>query len=294
MAQKMQYARISALDFIASLVRSPLYIGDYEIYRKQEDVGSERAWLTGIPPDQSERVFLARWPLLLKPIPPAEARNNPDVYIDHIVPPVVLAMDTPESWDDWRTHNSLPWPHARYHPVWINFFRNDKEIIDEIKKIRREFGALPVRESVQKAKGMPDRWKVWDTYQGKGKQDIRKTAGLLFPAVFDKRTAKAEVKDLADKELDRLRRDIDGRRKRGETHIEVEGKRLRLSAVLSLYETKFEKMVATPKRHRERERLDVYVSRQIEFCRDLIDIHKPLKRDPPPIFTLVGKPPSDT
>jgi len=289
--------RVSAGDYVASLVRSPHHIADYDAFLKQEKYVRTELARGIVLPEKPEQAFLNRWPLLLKPIPPEKARLEPGKFVGHIVPSVVRSGDAPESWAsgnlwDWPVIAQLPWPQARFLPFFINLGRPDEEIIADLTKILRVYRLPGAKESVQKAREMPARWKVWDTFMEKGEQNIRKTAKILFPKVFNDRAAKAEVNALAEKKYAELRKEINEKKKRGETTFVVNGRRLRIGAVLAMYETKFEKMVATPERQRERDGRIAYIKRQIEFCRNLIDIHKPLERNLYPTFHIFGEPPA--
>jgi hypothetical protein len=280
-ARREKPHRVSAIDYVASLARAPLYIADHEAFRKRDErLRVAPDWgMIGETAGKPEADLLARWPLLMKPIAPDEARKTPAAFTGHLVPPVVMATETPGSWDDWQTLANLPWPAARFHPVWINFFRTDEEILEGLKQLRERMGVLPIRESVPKAKGMPDRWKVWDTYAGPGNSDLRKTAGILFLKTFNPRVGRGEVSALAEKTYADLRRDIEERRGRGETRIEVGGRRRTLSAAYDYHETRFEKMTATPERQAERKKFLRYIDRQVDLCRQMIDAQKPVSLD---------------
>jgi hypothetical protein len=237
--------------------------------------------MIGDSPRKPEEDILARWPLLLKPIPPDKARKAPEAFIEHMVPPVT--METPNSWGDWRTHANLPWPAARYFPVWVNFFRTDKEITEGLKELRERLGYLPIRESVQKAKGMPDRWKVWDTYAGRGKSDLRKTAGIFFPKVFDDEEALEEVLALREREESKFHKELEERKRRGDPVIVLGGRRRTLKAAdfhaETYFDRRFDNMTATPKRQAERKRKLSNLARQVDFCRQMIEAHKPILLD---------------
>jgi hypothetical protein len=281
-APREKLHRVSAIDYVASLARAPLYIADYEELRKREErLHGVSDWgmigeTAGKPADD----LLARWPLLLKPIPPDEARKTPAAFTGHLVPPVAMATETPGSWDDWQTLANLPWPAARFHPVWINFFRTNEEIIEGLEKIRERIGNLPVRESVSKAKGMPDRWKVWDTYAGPGENDLRKTAGILFPKTFNARAARAEVRALREKEIAKFREELKERKRRGDPDIVLGGRRRTLRAAgfhaETYFKRRFDNMTATPKRQAERKKILSYLDRQADLSRQMIDAQKPV------------------
>jgi hypothetical protein len=285
-APREKLHRVSAIDYVASLARAPLYIADYEELRKREErLHGVSDWgmigeTAGKPADD----LLARWPLLLKPIPPDEARKTPAAFTGHLVPPVAMATETPGSWDDWQTLANLPWPAARFHPVWINFFRTNEEIIEGLEKIRERIGNLPVRESVPKAKGMPDRWRIWDTYAGPGKSDLRKTAGILFRETFDDKAAEAEKRALARMEKADLMKKADEAERLREPYIRVGCKRCaprnaRDWHIQEYLKRKYRNMAAIPKRQGERKRKLAYLTRQVDICRQMIEDHKPVSLD---------------
>ena len=284
-ARREKPHRVSAIDYVASLARAPLYIADHEAFRKREERlrGAPDWGMIGETAGKPEADLLARWPLLMKPIPPDEARETPEAFTDHLVPPVVMATETPGSWDDWQTLANLPWPAARFHPVWINFFRTDEEILEGLKQLRERMGVLPIRESVPKAKGMPDRWKVWDTFSANGKRDLRKTAGILFPETFNARAGRAEVLALREKEEVKFQEELEEKKERGDPDIVLGGRRRTLRAAGFHAETyfnrRFDNMTATPKRQVNRKKILSYLDRQVDLCRQMIDAHKPVSLD---------------
>ncbi len=271
--------RVSAVDYIASLVRSPLYLTDFETFRKRDAQvrGAADLAMIGDIPGAPERDFLARWPLLRKPIPPVEAKKAPAVFVDHIVPAAVLAKDTPESWDDPQIAANLPWPAARFHPVFINLFRTEPEILAEVKKLLRDTRIDGVRMSGQREKtrekGIPDLWKVWDICAGQAGGDIRKAAEILFPDSFRYRRDRKELEAEAREEYEAM--------------LKKERPRNKAEA---WYDNRLGKAKAASWRVEERRRRMGYVRTAVESAREMIAGHAPVEpaRALPPMIPVFG------
>jgi hypothetical protein len=217
---------------------------------------------------------LSRWRFLLKPIPPDEAKKDPKKFIDHLVPPVVMEEDM--LFYRWHDGEGLDAPDC-YDHVLINFSRSDEEIIEGLKKVLQDVRIENVRISSQHdktlAKGMPDRWKMWDTYIGQGHRNKLKTARVLFPDTFDDRLAEKELADFIAREHQKTKKMVERARNDGEKYLKVNGKQRRLDNVYDYYEKKFDRMKATPERQAERKKYITYTARQIELCRKMIKAH---------------------
>jgi hypothetical protein len=249
--------RLSPLDYIASLVRSDAYVTDYEnflfAYEKERD--EKRRGIFRQEEGNATWDFLNRWPLILEPIPPVYARKSPEKYLDRLLPAVFSEMDIPRGW--FKSAYKLPWPEGRFMPVWINFFRSEKEITKGIKALLKQYHISQFKKSVPKARGMPDPWKVWDTFKEAGESDVRKTAEILFPKSFRYKSDKREMKAEAWKEYEEMKK----------THSRNEAD--------AWYDNRLAKAKSAKSRQVKRKKLIAYVREVIDSCRRKIEMHSP-------------------
>ena len=260
---KHRVLRLSPLDCIASLVRSDAYVTDYENYLSANEIqrDEKRRGIFHREEGNARSDFLNRWPLLWEPIPPLPARKAPMRYLDCLLPAVCLEEYMPPGW--FKLAHKFPWPEGRYLAVRINFFRPESEIIDGIKTLTKQMRFPGFKKSVSKAKGMPDPWKVWDTFKGAGKEDIRKTSEILFPKSFRYGDDKKEMMEEAKKKYEAMKK----------THSPNEA--------MAWYDNRLSKAKAAKWRQDERKKLIANVRWVIGSCRQKIKMHLPVTDDLP-------------
>jgi hypothetical protein len=255
---KKHTLRLSAVDYIASLVRSEAYAKDYEAYTRafeEEQNNRKRGIILRVSGDATQD-FLKRWPLVWEPIDTVKAKRSPLAYIENLMPPVVMAKDVPDWWCD--NVDNLPWPEGRFHPVWINFFRTEEEITDGINHLLNQLRLGGIRMPVPRRRGGPGRWEVWDTYHERGRENIRKTAEILFPKSFDYGGDNAEMKKEAKDELDR---------KGGRRHASP--------SAINEYDNRIATAGAARWRTDERRQIFSYVRQVIKACGRMVEMHRP-------------------
>lgn len=291
----MHIPRPSKLDLVSALCWNESYTQDYEgirtwmerVNRNEINLLSyglrdgKRKFRPMEPSDDANKAaseissFLDRWPQIRLPIPPELGRKNPDNYLNSLcdAAEVVPHDSSPgkrglgflidaKSWKFGSSHNIT---EGRFLTVRIDLTRSAEEILESLKYLidgyQRDwegFGiALPrstARMSKQK-KGPADRWEAYRVFMGKGGQDQKRTAEILFPASFRYKNDKKEVKAELDEWL-----------------LKQKGPGGKIPPkILAAYDTKLSKMTCSTRRRNDRKTKEKWVVVAVKACKYFIE-----------------------
>jgi len=226
---------LSTLDHLQSLIRSQAYRDDYEAHAaflsewefEELPPGSmvnlgvldasalNRPRLAAQHPEAFEvgENFLRRWPMLVHPIPPDKAIENPDYFLPFLRSPVEIERSvfpgktTRLSMLADRMVLESDLRDGRFLVARIDLSRPKAEILEalgrEIDAYRGAGWNLPpanARTSTPKKSTLDlssRKWEAFDAYTRAGR-DVQETAAILFPGEYDKRKAKREAKAEAE------------------------------------------------------------------------------------------------
>jgi hypothetical protein len=285
-------------DFLQALVRSEAYLDDYAAHAESlaewefndplpdgADVVAARdeVWESscnsghtlGSQALAAGKSFLRRWPMLLHPIPPHRAMENPDEFLAYLCAPVEVLRSPAggvrgEIMMGVETSGRLVFGSdirdGRFLVVKIDATRSKEDIIEalghEIDRYRQtDWGLPPVnaRKSTPKRTALnlsSRKWETFDAYTSAG-GDVQETAEALFP--YDKRKAKREAKAEAEAFLEKK-----GGRKalRGKDYTEYE---------------RLLKARATPATIKRRDAIEHEIRRIVKDCESRMEAIKPEK-----------------
>jgi hypothetical protein len=156
--------------------------------------------------------------------------------------------------------------HGRLLALRIDLYHSKAEILKRVGEICDLYKnassgnhAADRRTAKEKKSGSlwERKWKIWDTYVGQGKKDIRRTAELMFPGEFQAQRDKKEMEAEAREKMKDMMR-------QGEKSPKA----------MAWYDNRIYRGKAAKSRIEKRDRIVKSLRAIINFCRRAIEIHE--------------------